>query len=128
LFRIGHGIDIHRLKSGRKLKLGGVEIPFERGLDGHSDADVILHAISDALLGALGLGDIGEYFPGDEKNKDRDSREILAEVIRKIWDEGYFVNNVDCTLLSQAPQSLLIRAIMFSFSLNYFISLRLTVL
>ena len=104
MFRIGHGIDIHKLKFGRKLILGGVEIPHKEGLDGHSDADVVIHAVGDALLGAAHLGDLGEHFPNDEKNKDRSSLEILSEIARMVWREGWHVVNVDITLLADAPK------------------------
>ena len=101
--RIGHGYDVHRLVENRKLILGGVEIPFERGLLGHSDADVLLHAISDALLGAVALGDIGKHFPDtDEKYRGADSIELLREVIRIIGD--YRVVNVDVTIICEKPK------------------------
>ena len=104
MFRIGHGIDIHRFQSGRPLILGGVRIDHKQGLVGHSDADVVLHAVCDALLGSLALGDLGKFFPSDEKNKDRDSLEILHETVRMVWDKGYQVGNVDCTVMAQAPK------------------------
>lgn len=103
--RIGHGYDVHRLKSGRKLILGGVEIPHPLGLDGHSDADVLLHAVSDALLGAAGLRDIGYHFPdSDPKYKGADSLELLWQVGQKVAQKGYRVSNVDVTLIAQKPK------------------------
>ena len=94
--RIGHGYDVHRLTAGRKLILGGVEIPFELGLEGHSDADVLLHAVMDALLGAAGLGDIGQHFPDtDPRYKGISSRKLLALVGEKLYWAGYEVCNVD---------------------------------
>lgn len=104
MFRIGLGSDIHRFEAGRKLVLGGVEIPHSKGLEGHSDADVVLHALSDALLGALALGDLGKYFPGDEKNKNRPSTEILREVCHMIWNKGYAVVNADIVIMAEAPK------------------------
>ena len=103
--RIGHGYDVHRLVEGRKLILGGVEILYEKGLLGHSDADVLLHAISDSLLGAAALGDIGKHFPdSDEKYKGADSLVLLAEVARILRENGYFTVNVDATVLAQVPK------------------------
>ena len=103
--RIGHGYDVHRFSEGRKLIVGGVTIPFESGLLGHSDADVLLHAISDALLGAAALGDIGKHFPDtDEKYKDADSRVLLREVVGLIKDKGYEVSNIDATVVMQKPK------------------------
>ncbi|MBQ3492125.1 MAG: 2-C-methyl-D-erythritol 2,4-cyclodiphosphate synthase [Oscillospiraceae bacterium] len=103
--RIGHGYDVHRLVDDRKLMLGGVEIPYEKGLLGHSDADVLLHAISDALLGAAGLGDIGRHFPDtDPAYKDADSLKLLACVAEKVFAAGYRVSNVDVTMVAQAPK------------------------
>ncbi len=103
--RIGHGYDVHRLVEGRALILGGVQIPYEKGLLGHSDADVLLHAVSDALLGAAGLGDIGKHFPDtDPAYKGADSGELLAEVGRKIAAEGYRVGNIDVTMIAQRPK------------------------
>lgn len=105
MMRIGHGYDVHKFKEGRRLVIGGVEIPFEFGLDGHSDADVLLHAICDALLGAAGLGDIGLHFPDNaEKFKDIDSTLLLKEVCRLIDEKGYSVSNVDCTVIAQKPK------------------------
>lgn len=103
--RIGHGYDVHRLVAGRKLILGGVEIPHNLGLDGHSDADVLLHAVSDALLGAAGLRDIGYHFPDtDPQYKGADSLELLRCVGRKVKDTGYRISNVDVTLIAQRPK------------------------
>ena len=103
--RIGHGYDVHRLVEGRKLILGGVDIPYEKGLLGHSDADVLLHAVSDALLGAAGLGDIGRHFPDtDPAYKDADSLKLLAIVVEKVCAAGYRVSNVDVTMIAQAPK------------------------
>ncbi len=102
--RIGIGYDIHRLVDGRKLVLGGVEIPYERGLEGHSDADVLLHAVCDAILGALGKGDIGEHFPNtDEQYKDISSLVLLEKVKDLVDQEGYKVGNVDCVLQAEEP-------------------------
>lgn len=104
-FRTGFGFDVHAFKEGRKLFLGGVEIPFERGLDGHSDADVLLHSICDALLGALALGDIGIHFPNtDEKWKDADSAVLLSQVHKIIVSNGYELGNLDCVLAMEAPK------------------------
>jgi len=103
--RIGHGMDYHRLVIGRKLVLGGVEIPFEKGLEGHSDADVLSHAVCDALLGAAGLGDIGQHFPDDAAaNRNRSSLEFLCEVRRRIEEAGWSIQNVDATLLAERPK------------------------
>ncbi|MBR3968177.1 MAG: 2-C-methyl-D-erythritol 2,4-cyclodiphosphate synthase [Clostridia bacterium] len=103
--RIGHGYDVHRLVFERKLILGGVTIPYEKGLIGHSDADVLLHAVSDALLGAAALGDIGKHFPDtDPAFKDADSRKLLRHVVKLINDKGYKVGNVDCTVIAQKPK------------------------
>ncbi len=103
--RFGMGYDVHRLVEGRKLILGGVEIPWEKGLLGHSDADVLLHAIADALLGAAALGDIGKHFPDtDDKFKGADSMKLLAEVARLVCEKGYTVGNVDATIVAQAPK------------------------
>lgn len=103
--RVGSGYDIHRLIRGRKLVLGGVIIPFEQGLHGHSDADVVLHALCDALLGAAGLGDIGQHFPDTEPMfKDISSMELLARTSQMIVDKGFCVNNVDATILAEAPK------------------------
>ena len=103
--RIGHGYDVHRLVEGRKLILGGVEIPFELGLLGHSDADVLLHAVSDALLGAAALGDIGKHFPDtDPKYKGADSMKLLERVVELLGEKGFSVNNIDCTVIAQKPK------------------------
>lgn len=103
--RIGHGYDVHRLVEGRDLILGGVKIPYEKGLLGHSDADVLLHAVSDALLGAAGLGDIGRHFPDtDPQYKGADSLELLRQVYRKISEKGYRVGNIDGTMIAQKPK------------------------
>ena len=103
--RIGHGYDVHRLVPGRDLILGGVKIDYELGLDGHSDADVLLHAVSDALLGAAGLRDIGYHFPDtDPKYKGADSRVLLREVRQKVVDAGYRISNVDVTMIAQKPK------------------------
>jgi len=105
--RIGHGYDVHRLVESRRLILGGVNIPYEKGLLGHSDADVLLHAISDALLGAAALGDIGKHFPPDDPNfLDADSLELLKRVKKLISDNGYSVGNVDATVIAQRPKLL----------------------
>ena len=104
LSKVGMGYDIHRLVKGRKLVLGGVEIPFEKGLDGHSDADVVLHAICDALLGAIGKGDIGEHFPNsDEKYRNISSLLLLARVKELVHQAGYRVNNIDTMILAEEP-------------------------
>jgi 2-C-methyl-D-erythritol 2,4-cyclodiphosphate synthase len=103
--RIGQGFDAHAFTEGRPLMLGGVRIPYERGLAGHSDADVLLHALIDALLGAAALGDIGKHFADtDAKFKDIDSRILLRDVARKIESVGYRVGNVDATIIAQAPK------------------------
>lgn len=103
--RIGHGYDVHKLVEGRKLIVGGVEIPYELGLLGHSDADVLLHAISDAILGAAALGDIGGMFPDtDEKWKGADSLVLLEAVVKRVNDEGYVIENIDSTLIAQQPK------------------------
>lgn len=103
--RIGQGFDVHALVEGRRLVIGGVEIPYQLGLAGHSDADVLLHAISDALLGAVGLGDIGRHFPDtDPKFKGIDSRHLLREVMRLVALQGFHVVNMDATIIAQAPK------------------------
>ena len=103
--RIGHGYDVHRLVEGRDLILGGVKIDFELGLLGHSDADVLLHAVSDALLGAAGLGDIGKHFPDtDPKYKGADSRVLLRHVVKLVGENGYRISNVDVTMIAQKPK------------------------
>lgn len=103
--RIGHGYDVHRLTAGRDLILGGVKIDYDLGLEGHSDADVLLHAVSDALLGAAGLGDIGRHFPDtDPKYKGADSLELLRIVGEKVKAAGFRVGNVDVTMIAQRPK------------------------
>lgn len=103
--RIGHGYDVHKLVEGRKLIMGGVEIPYEKGLLGHSDADVLLHAISDALLGAAALGDIGGMFPdNDPQFKDADSLVLLSKVAERLKENGYTVGNIDATVIAQNPK------------------------
>lgn len=103
--RVGLGHDIHRLVAGRKLILGGVPIEFERGLDGHSDADVLLHAVTDALLGAAGLGDIGQWFPDtDPQWKGADSSALLAKIVDAISRRGWAVVNLDCTISAERPK------------------------
>ena len=103
--RIGQGFDVHALVAGRKLVIGGVTIPHDRGLAGHSDADVLLHAICDALIGAAGLGDIGRHFPDtDDRYKGADSRELLRAVARLLGEHRYAVVNVDSTIIAQAPK------------------------
>lgn len=104
-FRIGEGWDIHALVAGRRLMLGGIEVPYPFGLLGHSDADVLLHAITDALLGAAALGDIGSHFPDtDAQFKGVDSRVLLAEAARRVRAKGFEIGNVDSTILAQAPK------------------------
>ncbi len=108
--RIGHGYDVHRLVEGRKLILGGVHIPYERGLDGHSDADVLLHAIADALLGAAALGDIGKLYPdNDMQYKDISSLLLLDRTAQVLRENGFVVVNVDATIIAQAPKLALYR-------------------
>ena len=104
-FRVGEGWDVHALVPGRPLVLGGVTVPHHSGLLGHSDADALLHAITDALLGAAGLGDIGTLFPdSDARFRGADSRVLLAEALRQVQDQGWAVANVDCTVVAQAPR------------------------
>lgn len=104
-FRIGEGWDTHALVTGRKLILGGIEIPHSHGLLGHSDADALLHALTDALLGAAGLGDIGRHFPDtDPRYAGADSRVLLAEALQRVRDAGWRVSNVDATIVAQAPK------------------------
>ena len=104
-FRIGQGYDSHRLVEGRKLILGGVDIPHERGLLGHSDADALLHAITDAILGAAGLGDIGRHFPDTaEEFRGADSRVLLREAAKRVRATGYDIGNIDCTIIAQRPK------------------------
>jgi 2-C-methyl-D-erythritol 2,4-cyclodiphosphate synthase len=103
--RIGHGYDVHRLVEGRKLILGGVDIPYAKGLLGHSDADVLLHAISDAILGAIAEGDIGKHFPDtDQSYKGADSLKLLGHVMKLAGDKGYRLGNVDATIVAQRPK------------------------
>lgn len=105
MMRIGQGFDAHALVAGRKLVIGGVAIPHEKGLAGHSDADVLIHAVCDALLGAAGLGDIGSHFPdSDARYKDVDSRRLLREVARLLKERGLKAANVDATVIAQAPK------------------------
>ncbi|MBR3263085.1 MAG: 2-C-methyl-D-erythritol 2,4-cyclodiphosphate synthase [Lachnospiraceae bacterium] len=105
MMRIGQGYDVHRLKEGRKLIIGGVEIPYEKGLDGHSDADVLLHAIMDALLGAAALGDIGLLFPDtDERFSGADSLKLLQKVKDVLDEKGYSICNIDATVIAQEPK------------------------
>ncbi|MES2500381.1 MAG: 2-C-methyl-D-erythritol 2,4-cyclodiphosphate synthase [Pseudomonadota bacterium] len=105
MIRIGHGFDVHALVSGRKCIIGGVYIPHNKGLDGHSDADVLLHAICDALLGAAALGDIGKHFPpSDDTYKNVDSRQLLRHVITLLEAKNYAVNNIDATVICEAPK------------------------
>jgi len=103
--RIGHGYDVHKFSENRRLVIGGVEIPYEKGLLGHSDADVLLHAVSDALLGAAALGDIGKHFP-DNANEflNIDSRILLRRVVALLKDNGYMVGNIDATVIAQKPK------------------------
>ena len=104
-FRIGHGYDVHRFAQGRRLILGGVEIPYEKGLDGHSDADVLVHAVMDALLGAAALGDIGLLFPDtDDAFRGADSLLLLKEVCRVVRKNGYEIGNIDATVIAQKPR------------------------
>jgi 2-C-methyl-D-erythritol 2,4-cyclodiphosphate synthase len=103
--RIGQGLDVHAFAAGRKLVIGGVEIPHHKGLTGHSDADVLLHAICDALLGAAALGDIGRHYPdSDPKFSDIDSRKLLRDVAEKVKAQGYEIVNVDATIVAEAPR------------------------
>ncbi len=103
--RIGQGFDVHALVTGRALIIGGVTIPFEKGLEGHSDADVLLHAVCDALLGAVALGDIGRHFPDtDSRYKGADSRVLVREVAKLLRDGGYHIVNLDSTIIAQAPK------------------------
>lgn len=105
MIRIGHGYDVHRLVEGRELVIGGVNIPYETGLLGHSDADVLVHALIDALLGAAGLGDIGTHFPDtDDAYRGADSIILLKETVEKLAEQGYRVSNLDCTVIAQAPK------------------------
>lgn len=104
-FRVGHGYDVHRFKEGRKLILGGMEIPYELGLDGHSDADVLIHAVMDSLLGAAALGDIGGHFPdNDDRYSGADSMVLLSEVCRILRSNGWEIGNIDATVVAQQPK------------------------
>ena len=104
-FRIGHGYDVHRLVNERKLILGGKEIPYKSGLLGHSDADVLIHAVMDAVIGALGLGDIGKHFPDtDDRYKGIDSMLLARKTYELLTDNGYVIGNIDCTVIAQAPK------------------------
>ena len=103
--RIGHGYDVHRLVEGRALILGGVTVPYEKGLLGHSDADVLVHALMDAMLGAAALGDIGKLFPdNDDAYLGADSMELLRRVKKLLWEKGYRLGNADCTVIAQRPK------------------------
>jgi len=103
--RVGHGYDVHAFANDRKLMLGGIDIPYERGLAGHSDADVLIHALCDALLGAVGLHDIGHHFPDtDPQYKNRDSTLFLSHTMTLLQDKGWSVGNVDCTIMAQEPK------------------------
>ena len=103
--RIGHGYDVHRFTSGRPLILGGVSIPYERGLEGHSDADVLLHAICDCLLGAAAMGDIGKHFPdSDPALEGIDSRILLRKVVDVLMEKGFVISNIDATVIAQKPR------------------------
>ena len=105
MIRVGLGYDIHRLIEGRRLLLGGVELPFEKGEDGHSDGDVLYHAITDAILGAAGLGDIGSFFPPEDmKWKDADSAELLKTVMQKVREAGWHIENLDCVVKLEKPK------------------------
>lgn len=105
MMRIGFGYDVHRWAEGRRLILGGVDVPHDRGLEGHSDADILLHAVADAVLGAAALGDLGAHFPDSDPNwKGADSQDLLREVVQLVADKGYRVNNVDATVVLEAPK------------------------
>ena len=105
MIRIGHGLDVHALVAGRKCIIGGVDVPHDKGLDGHSDADVLLHAICDALLGAAAMGDIGKHFPpSDNTYKNADSRVLLRHVVALLHAQHYTVNNIDATVICEAPK------------------------
>ncbi|MDL4841360.1 2-C-methyl-D-erythritol 2,4-cyclodiphosphate synthase [Aquibacillus rhizosphaerae] len=105
MFRIGQGFDVHQLKEGRPCIIGGIEIPYEKGLLGHSDADVLLHTIADACLGAIGEGDIGKHFPDtDPTFKDADSQKLLQHVWEIVKKKGYLLGNIDCTVIAQQPK------------------------
>ena len=105
MIRIGHGFDVHAFADDRPLIIGGLNIPHDRGLAGHSDADVLLHTVADAILGPLALGDIGKFFPDtDEQYKDMDSKILLAEVVQKMHDEKYKIGNIDAVIMAEAPK------------------------
>lgn len=105
MFRIGQGFDAHQLVEGRPLIIGGITIPYEKGLLGHSDADVLLHTVADAVLGAIGAGDIGKHFPDtDPEFKDADSAKLLEHVWNLVKQEGYKLGNIDCTIIAQSPK------------------------
>ncbi|OLN23128.1 2-C-methyl-D-erythritol 2,4-cyclodiphosphate synthase [Domibacillus antri] len=105
MFRIGQGFDVHQLTEGRPLIIGGITIPYEKGLLGHSDADVLLHTVADACLGAIGEGDIGRHFPDtDEAFKDADSAKLLEHVWAIVKEKGYMLGNIDCTIIAQKPK------------------------
>lgn len=105
VIRVGHGFDVHVFAENRKLMLGGVEIPWEKGLDGHSDADVLIHAICDAVIGALGLGDIGKLYPdNDDRFLNIDSKILLKDTANRMYNMGYEISNVDATVIAQAPK------------------------
>lgn len=105
MFRIGQGFDVHQLTEGRPLIIGGITIPYEKGLLGHSDADVLLHTVSDACLGAIGEGDIGKHFPDTDSNfKDADSAKLMEHVWQLVKDKGYELVNADCTIIAQKPK------------------------
>ena len=105
MMRIGHGYDVHAFDASRPLILGGMEIPHDFGLKGHSDADVLLHTITDSILGALALGDIGKFFPDtDEKFKDADSRALLSEVVTMMHEKGYEIGNIDAVVIAERPK------------------------
>lgn len=105
MFRIGHGFDVHAFESGRPLIMGGIDIPHDMGLKGHSDADVLLHTMADAILGALALGDIGKFFPDtDEAYKDMDSKVLLSEVVDMMEKKGYRIGNIDAVIMAEKPK------------------------
>lgn len=105
MFRIGQGFDVHQLVENRPLIIGGITIPYERGLLGHSDADVLLHTVADAILGAIGAGDIGKHFPDtDPAFKDADSAKLLEHVWKLVIQQGYTLGNIDCTIIAQLPK------------------------
>ncbi|GAA3729629.1 2-C-methyl-D-erythritol 2,4-cyclodiphosphate synthase [Salinicoccus jeotgali] len=105
MLRIGHGFDVHAFEEGRPLIVGGIDIPHDRGLKGHSDADVLLHTVADAILGALALGDIGKFFPDtDEAFKDMDSKVLLGEVVGMMHEKGYIIGNIDAVIMAEAPK------------------------